>query len=146
MKFGESDSKMAAHAYMATLTGIQLGDSFLAKVNAQIMEIITILLHYLLSPQNSHKRGDFIIDLESFVRKVKVKYSSDDPFGYSPLSPFDKRMLDKTNELKKNRHNINNTSPLKRSEAYDLKNIGKRRITSNEENKQDSCSYDELNM
>jgi hypothetical protein len=99
MESDKNDNKKAALAFISTLTKLELGNSFLAKVNTQIKELITILVHYLLSPKNSHKRGDFLIDLSVFVTKMKNKYATDEPFGHSPLSPFEKLMLRKNNAI-----------------------------------------------
>ena len=90
MTFGEKDNKMGAHAVIATLSGLKLGEGFLAQIITQIMELITLVLHHLFSRKNEHKWDDFLIDLQEFVEVMKDKYGSNSQYSHSPLSHYEK--------------------------------------------------------
>jgi hypothetical protein len=92
MKFGYKDTEAALHAYTAVLKGLKLGQGFFAQLNLEYAKLITELFKCLFKTNSLHRKDEFKSDFQMFTDDMIRKYSSTSPYGYSPRSPYEKKM------------------------------------------------------
>lgn len=92
MNFGHKDTLSAAHAYTGLLTGLKLGQGFVAKLNYEFATLIIELFKILFESNSQHRIDEFFDDFQMFKSDMIRKYSTTSPYGYSPRSPMEKRL------------------------------------------------------
>jgi hypothetical protein len=92
MKFGYKDTEAALHAYITTLKGLKLGQSFFAQLNLLYAKLIIDLFKCLFETNSLNRIDEFKSDFQMFTDDMIRKYSSTSPYGYSPRSPYEKKM------------------------------------------------------
>ncbi|MEY8216010.1 MAG: hypothetical protein RPR97_16185 [Colwellia sp.] len=91
MTFG-SKNTTALHAYIAALSGLKLGEGFFAKLNFEYSRLTIELFKCLFQTNALERKYEFLHDLKMFIDDMIRKYSTTSPYGYSPRSPYEKRM------------------------------------------------------
>lgn len=112
MTFGFKNTEAALHAYTAVLKGLKLGQGFFAQLNLLYTKLIVELFKCLRETNSFHRMDEFKSDFEMFTNDMIRKYSTTSPYGYSPRSPYEKKMGISGSEDKKmtNSKNKNSTN------------------------------------
>ena len=91
-KFGYKDTEAALHAYTAVLKGLKLGQGFFAQLNILYAKLIVELFKCLFETNSLHRMDEFKSDFQMFRDDMIRKYSTTSPYGYSPRSPYEKKL------------------------------------------------------
>jgi len=86
------DTKSSLYAYTGILKGLKLGQGFFAKLNYEYMKLLLAIFRRLIETNSLDRQDEFFDDFMLFGEDMKRKYSTTSPLGYTPRSPFEKRM------------------------------------------------------
>mgnify|MGYP000484951519 CR=1 FL=1 len=92
MTFEYKNTEAALHAYIAALSDLKLGQGFFAKLNIEYSRLTVELFKCLFQTNSLERKYEFLNDLKMFIDDMIRKYSTTSPYGYSPRSPYEKRM------------------------------------------------------
>jgi hypothetical protein len=92
MTFGYKNTEAALHAYTAVLKGLKLGQGFFVQLNLLYTKLIVELFKCLRETNSLHRMDEFKSDFQMFTDDMIRKYSTTSPYGYSPRSPYEKKM------------------------------------------------------
>lgn len=92
MIFAYKNTEAALHAYTTSLNGLKLGQNFFSQINLEYSSLLTELFKRLFETNSLDRQEEFLNDFKLFIDDMMRKYSTTSPYGYSPRSPYEKRM------------------------------------------------------